>query len=91
MSDEPAHDELVRMLEETRWDLETPKLLGFARFCLSHHHMSIGPNGEMAHLIVVKAVMELLEGKHPHLQGSLFRRLCVIILRIIRYDAAGAA
>lgn len=91
MSDEPAHDELIRLLEEAKWEEITPKLLGFATFCLSHHHLSIGPNGEMAHLIVVKAVMELLEEKHPHLQGSLFRRLCVIILRIVRYDAAGAA
>lgn len=91
MSDEPAHDELVRLLEGIKWDETTLKLLGFASFCLAHHHMGIGPNGELAHLVVVRAVMELLDGKHPHLQGSLFRRLCVIIFRIIRYDAAGAA
>ncbi|HYI08309.1 MAG TPA: hypothetical protein VEK57_04500 [Thermoanaerobaculia bacterium] len=89
MSDEPAH-ELVRMIEGVDWDVITPKLLIFAQFCLARHRLRHGANGETAHDYVTRAVYELLDGKHPSVDGTLFQRLCTIISGSVRFDAAGA-
>ncbi|HWS73016.1 MAG TPA: hypothetical protein VN605_12930 [Thermoanaerobaculia bacterium] len=85
-------DRLRRWFDAADWSTLTPRLLAYARFCLSRDDRSIGRNQRTPNDFVVAAVTAVMDGRYPSGQArSLFSLLAGVVHMTIRRDAERSA
>jgi len=79
---------LRAMLSSADWEEVTPRLLAVARFCLSQYGRSVGRHGTTPEQFMMRAVMDVLEGKYePVIIRSLFGVIAPRIAILVHLDA----
>jgi hypothetical protein len=79
--------EVMRLLAEADWQDLVPRSLAFTSYSLVHHRIPLGYRGKTAQEYVLRAVFELISGKHALHKRSLFNVLAAVIHATVKSDA----
>lgn len=80
--------EVIDLLARTDWTDVTPRALAFTHFCMATHGRNGNPTAKDAHQYVLRAVFEIISGRHALHTGSVFNAICGIVYANVKRDAA---